>query len=228
MRFDTSSLDNVAAGNETTVRITDNDTRGVTVTPAVLTVDEGFSDSYEVVLTSKPTSDVTVAITVPAGSDITVDHAALTFTTSNWRQPQPVTVSAANDDRRTPRTTRGPSPTSSAAATTVRSVLTPSPSRSMTMKSVSASNARHTRPRKAATPSRSRSVSAPPPSKGSRSAWSRPTRATPPRTTTPLCPTGWSSLPATPSNRSASARLRTLRMMTARACCSGSPCCQRA
>ena len=30
VRFDTSSLDNVGAGNETTVRITDDDTRGVT------------------------------------------------------------------------------------------------------------------------------------------------------------------------------------------------------
>ena len=101
VRFDTSSLDNVAAGNETTVRITDDDTRGVTVTPAVLTVDEGLSDSYDVVLTSKPTGDVTVAITAPANTDITVDladPAELTFTPSNWRDPQPVTVSAAADD----------------------------------------------------------------------------------------------------------------------------------
>ena len=101
VRFDTSSLDNVSAGNETTVRITDDDTRGVTVTPAVLTVDEGLSDSYDVVLTSKPTGDVTVAITAPANTDITVDladPAELTFTPSNWRDPQPVTVSAAADD----------------------------------------------------------------------------------------------------------------------------------
>ena len=101
VRFDTSSLDNVSAGNETTVRITDDDTRGVTVTPAVLTVDEGLSDSYDVVLTSKPTGDVTVAITAPANTDITVDladPAELTFTPSNWRDPQTVTVSAAADD----------------------------------------------------------------------------------------------------------------------------------
>ena len=75
VRFDTSLPDNVAAGNETTVRITDDDQRGVTVTPAVLTVDEGLSDSYDVVLTSEPTGDVTVAITAPANTDITVDPA---------------------------------------------------------------------------------------------------------------------------------------------------------
>ena len=101
VRFDTSSLDNVGAGNETTVRITDNDTRGVTVTPTVLTVDEGFSDSYDVVLTSQPTGDVTVAITAPANPDITVSTAStveLTFTADDWDTSQPVTVSAAADD----------------------------------------------------------------------------------------------------------------------------------
>ena len=99
VRFDTSLLDNVAAGNQTTVRITDNDQRGVTVTPAVLTVDEGGSDSYDVVLTSEPTGgDVTVAVTPPANTDITVDPAELTFTRFDWNRRQTVTVSAAADD----------------------------------------------------------------------------------------------------------------------------------
>ena len=74
VRFDTSSLDNVAAGNPATVRITDDDQRGVSVTPAILTVDEGFSDSYDVVLTSEPTGEVSVEITPPANTDITVDR----------------------------------------------------------------------------------------------------------------------------------------------------------
>ena len=98
VRFDTSLLDNVAAGNPATVRITDDDTRGVTVTPAILTVDEGLSDSYDVVLTSEPTGDVSVAITAPANTDITVDPTTLIFTTSNWSSPQTVMVSAAADD----------------------------------------------------------------------------------------------------------------------------------
>ena len=99
VRFGTSSLDNVAAGNETTVRITDDDQRGVSVTPAMLTVDEGLSDSYDVVLTSRTHGgDVRVEITAPAGSDISVDPQELTFTTSNWSSPQTVMVSAAADD----------------------------------------------------------------------------------------------------------------------------------
>ena len=98
VRFDTSSLDNVAAGNETTVRITDDDQRGVSVTPAILTVDEGFSDSYDVVLTSEPTGDVSVEITAPANTDITVSPEELTFIPSNWDMPQSVMVSAAADD----------------------------------------------------------------------------------------------------------------------------------
>ena len=189
VRFDTSLPDNVTAGNETTVRITDDDQRGVSVTPAMLTVDEGLSDSYDVVLTSRTHRRRQRG-----------DHGRQPTPTSRSvprrsRSPRPTGARRRPSRSRprpttwTPRTTRGPSPTPSAAATTIRSsVSAPSPSPSMTMKSVSASNARHTRSRKAATPSRSRSVSAPPPSRGSRSTWSRPTRATPPRTTTPLCP----------------------------------------
>ena len=98
VRFDTSLLDDVSAGNETTVRITNDDQRGVTVTPADLTVPEGGSGSYEVVLTSQPTSDVSVEVTAPAGSDISVGSPELTFTAFDWSSAQTVTVSAADDD----------------------------------------------------------------------------------------------------------------------------------
>ncbi len=99
VRFNTPPPDNVTAGNQTTVRITDDDQRGVSVTPAMLTVDEGFSDSYDVVLTSEPTGgDVTVEITPPANTDITVNETSLTFGPGNWNTSQTVTVSAAADD----------------------------------------------------------------------------------------------------------------------------------
>ena len=81
------------SGSRTTI------TRGVTVSAAVLTVDEGFSDSYDVVLTSEPTGgDVSVAITAPANTDITVSPADLTFTRFDWDRAKTVTVSAAPDD----------------------------------------------------------------------------------------------------------------------------------
>ena len=96
--FDVSLLQNIMAGNQTTVRITDYDGRGVMVSPDALTVAEGGSASYEVALTSQPTDVVTVAITAPTNTDITVDVPSLTFTTFDWNTAQRVTVSAAADD----------------------------------------------------------------------------------------------------------------------------------
>ena len=80
-----------------TVPVTDNDVRGVTVTPTALTVDEGDSASYTVVLTSEPTADVTVAVQVPEGAEISVDATELTFTAEDWNQAQTVTLTAAQD-----------------------------------------------------------------------------------------------------------------------------------
>ena len=78
----------------------DNDTAGVTVTPTALTVAEGGSATYTVVLDTQPSDDVTIAVSFASGSDedITVDKTSLTFTTDNWSAVQEVTVSAAVDN----------------------------------------------------------------------------------------------------------------------------------
>ena len=81
-----------------TATITDDDTRGVAVSPTALTVDEGSDDTYEVVLNSQPTADVTVAVSVPSDTDVSVDQTTLTFTANDWNTAQTVTVSAADDD----------------------------------------------------------------------------------------------------------------------------------
>ncbi len=81
----------------TTLTIEDDDTRGIALSPTSLTVAEGGSKSYAIVLESQPTADVTVSVTVPSGTEVSVDNTALTFTTSNWDQVQTVTVSAAQD-----------------------------------------------------------------------------------------------------------------------------------
>ena len=81
-----------------TVSVSDNDVRDVTISSTSLTVDEGGSASYTVVLTSEPTADVTVAVQVPDNTDITVSPAALTFTAANWNQAQTIAVTAAHDD----------------------------------------------------------------------------------------------------------------------------------
>ena len=82
-----------------TVTVTDDETRGVTVTPTSLTVHEGGTNTYTVVLDTQPTATVTVTIVDPTdNTDVTANPARLTFTTSNWATAQTVTVSAAEDD----------------------------------------------------------------------------------------------------------------------------------
>ena len=81
----------------TTVTITDDDTRGVTVSKSTLTVTEGSSGSYTVVLDSQPTGDVTVTASASGSTDVTVSGGALTFTATTWNDEQTVTVSAAED-----------------------------------------------------------------------------------------------------------------------------------
>ena len=83
---------------EVDVTATDDETAGVSITPRQLTIAEGGSDTYEVVLTSQPAHDVTVTITHSGDGDIGMDHQELTFTDSDWETAQTVTVSAAQDD----------------------------------------------------------------------------------------------------------------------------------
>ena len=79
------------------VTVTDDDTAGVTVSASSLTVAEGGSATYTVVLNLQPTSDVVINVTRSGSSDLTATPASLTFTTSNWSTPQTVTVRAAQD-----------------------------------------------------------------------------------------------------------------------------------
>ena len=84
--------------NTAILTLTDNDDRGVTVSPTTLEVTEGGSETYTVVLTSEPTDDVTVAVNVPEGAEFTAAEEKLTFTSTNWEETQTVTVRAARDD----------------------------------------------------------------------------------------------------------------------------------
>ena len=80
-----------------TVTITDNDTRGLVFSVSPLSVPEDGSSTYTLALSSQPTATVTVAITGVTGTDLMLDDTSLTFTSSNWGQPQTVTVSSADD-----------------------------------------------------------------------------------------------------------------------------------
>lgn len=76
----------------------DNDTAGITVSPAeVTTTEAGGTASVSVVLTSRPTGNVTVQVASSDTSEGTVSASSLTFTTTTWAIPQTVTVTGQND-----------------------------------------------------------------------------------------------------------------------------------
>ena len=98
------------------VALADNDVRGVTISTGSVTVTEaegtGRTATYTVRLTSEPTGEVTVALSLDA-TVATVAPARLTFTAlaDNWKTPQTVTVTGTddyfdNDDRSTTITHR--------------------------------------------------------------------------------------------------------------------------
>ena len=71
---------------------------GVTGSPQSLTVPEDQSRTYSVFLSAVPTGNVTVAISLPTGNDLSINTNALTFTVDDWNVPQDVRVTAADDD----------------------------------------------------------------------------------------------------------------------------------
>ena len=81
------------------VTVTDDEMAGVTVAPTSLTVNEGGTNTYTVVLDTQPTATVTVTIVDPTdNADVTANPASLRFSTSNWATAQTVTVTAGQDD----------------------------------------------------------------------------------------------------------------------------------
>ena len=68
---------------------------GVSVSAETLTIEEGGSGAYFVVITTEPTAPVTIFMV--AGGDVTTQPIALAFTASNWETRQRVTVNAAQD-----------------------------------------------------------------------------------------------------------------------------------
>ena len=97
LTVDGSTTTSGLAVSETTITITDDDTRGVTLSRSSATVPEGGTETYTVVLDSQPTGNVTITPSRASGdADVTVSG-ALTFTPSNWETEQNVTIGAAED-----------------------------------------------------------------------------------------------------------------------------------
>ncbi len=98
-----TSLDGAYNGigiNSVVAHITDNaDSAGVTITQSgggTAISEAGLSDSYTVVLTSAPTSTVTVAVG-NTSADMSVSTSSIEFNAVNWNQAVTVTVSPVND-----------------------------------------------------------------------------------------------------------------------------------
>ena len=95
----------VSAGTTATTTVSidddDDDGAGVSVSEAALTIGEGSSGTYTIVLDSQPTADVVVTINDPSGNtDVTADPASLTFSSSDWSSTKTVTVNAGQDTDR--------------------------------------------------------------------------------------------------------------------------------
>jgi large repetitive protein len=81
----------------------DNDSAGVTVDETKGTTYEtkgptGPAFTFNVVLTSKPSADVTIPVSSSNTDEGTVSPANLKFTSTDWNSPHPVTVTGVNDD----------------------------------------------------------------------------------------------------------------------------------
>ena len=88
----------VATAPAVSISVTDT-TAGVIISPAAVTVLEGHTAQYTVALKSQPTGNVTVTVNDPRdNTGVTTDPASLTFTSTNWKTAQTVTVTAEHDD----------------------------------------------------------------------------------------------------------------------------------
>jgi hypothetical protein len=79
---------------------TDNDVAQVIVDPTsgLSTDEDGNSDLFTIELSSIPTSDVTINLSSSDLTEGTVSPSSITLNSSNWNNPQIVTVTGENDD----------------------------------------------------------------------------------------------------------------------------------
>ena len=87
----------------TSFTIIDDDTRGITISPAKLaagtgiSMKEGGTSTYSLVLDSEPTDTVTVTVAGRQGDLISLTPETLTFTPSDWSTAQTISVVSLDD-----------------------------------------------------------------------------------------------------------------------------------
>ncbi|WP_038097887.1 hypothetical protein, partial [Thioalkalivibrio sp. HK1] len=102
---DNASVALTAAGGDyanivgsVSIKVNDDDTPSLSLSPNPLNITEGESGGFDVTLATKPSANVTVTLAQPTDPDVSVDRTSLTFTGTNWNTPQRVNASAAQDD----------------------------------------------------------------------------------------------------------------------------------
>ena len=88
------------ADQTVSVTTTDNDSAGFSIVESsgsTSVVESGTTDTFAVVLTSQPLTDVVLTVVSGDAGEATVDVATLTFTASNWDTSQTVTVTGVDD-----------------------------------------------------------------------------------------------------------------------------------
>ena len=86
--------------DDVTVSNTDDDTVGIAVTPTMglATTEAGGEAIFTVALTTQPAANVTIAVSSSDTGEGTVSPSALTFTNTDWKTPQQVTLTGVDDD----------------------------------------------------------------------------------------------------------------------------------
>ena len=92
--------DDVVGPGSLTVKVTDADTPEVEISSHELTVDEGGSNTYTVVLNTQPEGRVWVSVDKSGDEKdvVTISDDLLKFDASNWNIKQTVTITAGEDD----------------------------------------------------------------------------------------------------------------------------------
>ena len=96
---DGGGYDDAPPALELPLLVTDNDVVTVRFNRRTITVVEGATQgvAYTMVLDAQPNAPITITVSPPSGSSISINPAAVTFTTSNWNTPQTIQVTATDD-----------------------------------------------------------------------------------------------------------------------------------
>ncbi len=91
---------NATLGSPSTATGTISDTAvpGVSFDTTNVTIAEGGMATYKARLRAEPSANVTLTPDGLSGTDVTIQPTTLTFTTTNWRDEQTFTLTAAEDD----------------------------------------------------------------------------------------------------------------------------------